>query len=74
MGIDCRSSTGLGETETPLLEGTHKVVCASGPRGRSSDPTETESDLPASVGGSLAEAGGGCGSLRGQGRDRKSVV
>ena len=30
--------TGLGETETPLLEGTHKVVCASGPRGRSSDP------------------------------------
>ena len=27
-----------GETETPLLEGTHKVVCALGPRGRSSDP------------------------------------
>ena len=38
MGIDCRTSTGLGETKTPLLEGTHKVVCASGPRGRSSDP------------------------------------
>ena len=37
-GFDCRTSTGLGETETPLLEGTHKVVCASGPRGRSSDP------------------------------------
>ena len=29
---------GLGETETPLLEDTHKVVCAFGPRGRSSDP------------------------------------
>ena len=29
--------TGLGETETSLLEGTHKVVCASGHRGRSSD-------------------------------------
>ena len=28
--------------ETPLLEDTHKVVCASGPRGRSSDPIETE--------------------------------
>ena len=38
MGFDCRTSTGLGETETPLLEGTHKVVCASGPSGRSSDP------------------------------------
>ena len=36
--FDCRTSTGLGETETPLLEGTHKVVCALGPRGRSSDP------------------------------------
>ena len=39
-GVDCRTSTGLGETETPFLEGTHKVVCASGPRGRSSDPIE----------------------------------
>ena len=38
MGFDCRTLTGLVETETPLLEGTHKVVCASGPRGRSSDP------------------------------------
>ena len=59
MGIDCRTLTGLGEPETPLLEGTHKVVCASGPRGRSSDPIETEPGLPASVGGSPAEAGGG---------------
>ena len=33
-GFDCRTSTGLGETETPLLEGTHKIVCASGPRGK----------------------------------------
>ena len=49
--------TGLGETETPLLEGTHKVVCAWGPRERSSDPIETEPDLPGSVGGSPAEAG-----------------
>ena len=49
------------------MEGTHKVVCASGPRGRSSDPTETEPDLPASVGGSPAEAGGDCVSPRGHG-------
>ena len=27
-------------------------MCASGPRGRSSDPIETEPDLPASAGGS----------------------
>ena len=65
--IDCMTSTGLGETETPLLEGTHKVVCASGPRGRSSDPGETEPDLSASVGGSPAEAGGGSVSPWGQG-------
>ena len=37
-GFDCRTSTGLGETETPLLEGTHKVVCASGPRGKEQWP------------------------------------
>ena len=40
MRFDCRTLTGLGETETPLLEGTHKVVCTSGPRGRSSDPPQ----------------------------------
>ena len=57
MGFDCRTSTDLGETETSLLEGTHKVVCASGPRGRSGDPIETEPDLPARVGGSPAEVG-----------------
>ena len=37
-GFDCRTLTGLRETETPLLEGTHKVVCTSGTRERSSDP------------------------------------
>ena len=30
-------------------------------------PQETEPDLPTRVGGSLAEAEGGCGSPRGQG-------
>ena len=57
-----------GETETPLLEGTHEVVCASGPRGEGAvTPQDTEPDLPTSVGGSPAEAGGGCGSPQGQG-------
>ena len=35
VGFDCRTSTGLGETETPLLEGTHNV---SGPRGKEQWP------------------------------------
>ena len=29
VGFYCRTSTGLGEKETPLLEGTQKVVCRS---------------------------------------------
>ena len=33
-----RTLTGLGKTETPLLEGTHKVVCASGPRSKEQWP------------------------------------
>ena len=37
-GFDCRTATGLGETETALLEGTHKVVCAWGPRGKEQWP------------------------------------
>ena len=67
MGFDCRTLTGLGETETPLLEGTHKLMCTSGHRGRAVTPGETEPDLPASVGGSPAEVGSGCGSPWGQG-------
>ena len=47
----------MEETETPLLEGTHKVVCTSGLRGRSSDPIGSEPDLPAIVGGSPEEVG-----------------
>ena len=37
-GFDCRTLTGLGETETPLLEGTHKLACTSGPRGKEQWP------------------------------------
>ena len=33
-GLNCRSPTGLGETETPLSEGTHKISHASGPRAK----------------------------------------
>ena len=37
-GFDSETSTGLEETETPLLEGTHKVLCAPGPRGKEQWP------------------------------------
>ena len=37
-GFDHRNSTQLGETETPLLEGAHKVSCAPGPRGKKQWP------------------------------------
>lgn len=37
--FDHRNSTSLEETETPLLEGAHRVFCTPGPRGeKSSDP------------------------------------
>ena len=62
MGFHCRTLTGLGETETPLLEGTK--LCVHCDRGEGAvTQQETETDLPASVGGSPAEVGGGCGSL-----------
>ena len=32
--LECRSSTELGETETPLLEVTHKALHALGPRAK----------------------------------------
>ena len=65
---DRRNSTGLGEPETPLLGGADKVMCASGPRGKKAvNSEEMGSDLPALIRGSPVEAGGGCGSLQGQG-------
>ena len=66
VGFNCRTSTRLGETEAPLLEGTHKVVCTSGPRRKEQWP-HRRLNHSASVGGSPAEAGGSCASLWGQG-------
>ena len=33
-GAVCRSSTGLGEIETPFLTGTHRLSCALAPRAK----------------------------------------
>ena len=33
-GLVYRGSTGLGEMETPLLKGTHRISCALGPRAK----------------------------------------
>ena len=54
MGFGCRTSIGLGETETPLLESASKTLRVPRPRERPGavSPQETELDLPASVGGS----------------------
>ena len=58
MELDCRSSTGLGETETPLLEGTYKFSCAPGPRAKAVTSQHLGPDLPAGLGGSSGEGGG----------------
>ena len=50
MGLDYRHSTELGKTETPLLEGAHKVSCALGPRAKAVNSQEPGPDLPAGLG------------------------
>ena len=61
--FDCGSSTGLGETETPLLRVQRFHVCWA--------PTQIShsigswADLPVSLGGSPGEAGVSCGLLVG---------
>ena len=67
MGLECRSSTGLGEAEIPLLEGAHTVSHALGTKGKAVTPSEPGPDLPAGTGASPGEAEIGCGSLWGQG-------
>ena len=46
-----KESTGLGEIEIPLLEGTNKILCSTRTQDRGAvTPQETEPDLHASVG------------------------
>ena len=44
-------------TGTPLLEGTHKVLCTLGPRAKAITSKEPGSDLHAGLGESSGEAG-----------------
>ena len=45
-GFDYRISTGLGEPETPFLEGTNKILCAPRSKGKEQWPHRgTEPDL-----------------------------
>ena len=37
-GFDCRTCTGLGQTETLFLQGTNKTLCATRPRGEEQWP------------------------------------
>ena len=65
--FDYRTSTGLGVTETPVLEGTNKILYTVTCRRRLNQTTqETELKLPAGVGGSPVEAQVGRGSPQGQ--------
>ena len=68
-GSECRSCTGLGETEAPLLDGAHKISHAL-EQGKAVTPWEPVPDAPADVKGSLGEAWVDCGSLRGQGHQQ----
>ena len=56
-----RRSTGLGETETPRLEGTNKVLCALGPRAKQGLCKNLED--PMGFGGSTGKTRSSCGLL-----------
>ena len=72
--LACRSSTRLGETETPFLEDTQKVFTCPGTQGKAVTPQNPGPDVPTGHGGSSGESGVGCGSLWGQGhRQHKSL-
>ena len=59
MGFDCRTLTGLGgNRDSTLGEHTQSSVHIRTQGERAVTPQETEPDLPASVEGSHAEAGG----------------
>ena len=56
-GLNCRNPTGLGERETSLLNGTHKISHAPGPRARAVISWEPGPDPPAGPGECPGEAG-----------------
>ena len=63
---------GLGEMETPFLEGKHRLSCALGPRAKQS-PQESGSDLTKVLGGSLGKTRGDCSLLWGKDIGSKSL-
>ena len=54
---------GLGETEAPPLEGTHKITDTK-IQHKAVTPQEHGLDLRTSLGGSTRDVGAGCGSKR----------
>ena len=59
VGFDYRPSRGQRETETPVLEGTNKILCAPRPRGENQWPHRRENYL--------LGLKGSCGSMGQQG-------
>ena len=66
-GFDYRISTGLGKTETPVLEAQTKSLCTKTQRKGVVTSQDTEPLLPASIGGPPVEALVGRDSPQGQG-------
>ena len=65
MGFDCKTSTGSGETKTPLLEGKQNLLHTKTQGKGAVTLQETEPDIFAGVGGSPVEAWGGSSSTQG---------
>ena len=73
-GFDCRTSTRPGWTEPPLLEDTHKILHASGPRRKEQWPHRTpHQTLPDSVGVSCRDCGAAVTRCRDNGTGNSST-
>ena len=70
-GLDCRTFTGLGERVSTPRGRTPNPVCTRTQGKGAGTPQETEADLPASAGGSPAQAWVGSRSLWGWGHQQQ---
>ena len=67
MGLECRNSKGLGETEIPRVESVYNISCAQGPRGKALTSQEPGPNILAGLGSSPGKEEGGHDLLWGQG-------
>ena len=67
VGFDYRTSRGLGETQTPVLEGTNRILCTQRPRRNDQWPYRRLNQNCLRVGGPPVEAWVSRGSTQGWG-------